>query len=62
MICGMKSSAVPTLLALLVAAGLLWLAWQGFHLVRWRVRYMAPSFFAGVIVGAVGVAALTSRR
>ena len=57
----MKGSMLGVLVALLLAALLAWFAWEGFHTLTWRVRYLAPAFFSGVVVGGI-VVGLATRR
>lgn len=58
----MKSSTFAGLLGLVLAVILLWLAMQGFHVVRWRIRYMMPAFISGLLVGVLGTLAVTGGR
>ncbi len=57
----MKGSTLGVLVALLLAALLAWFAWEGFHTLTWRLRYLAPAFFSGVVVGGI-VVGLATRR
>lgn len=57
----MKNSTVG-IAGLLIALVMLWLAWEGFGYLRWRINYMAPSFIAGAIFGGAVVALLGSGR
>lgn len=57
----MKNSTVG-IAGLLIALVMLWLAWEGFGYLRWRINYMAPSFIAGAIFGGAVVALLSSGR
>lgn len=57
-----KTSSLGALVALVLALLLVWFAWEGFQVLTWRIRYMAPAFFAGALVGGSIVAMLTSRE
>ncbi|MEL4359342.1 MULTISPECIES: hypothetical protein [unclassified Luteococcus] len=58
----MKSSTFATLAGLVLALILLWLAMQGFNVVRWRIRYLMPAFLSGLVVGVLATLALTGGR
>lgn len=58
----MKNSTIATVGAVIVGLVMVWLAWRGFELVRWRVRYMMPSFIAGALFGGAIVAMFTGGR
>lgn len=57
----MKTSSLGALVALIGALLLVWFAWEGFQVLTWRMRYMAPAFFAGCLCGGAVVALLTHR-
>jgi len=58
----MKSSTALALITLILGLVLVWFAWQGFQVVTWRIRFMMPAFFAGLLVGVIGTLGFTGGR
>ncbi|GAA1395731.1 hypothetical protein [Luteococcus peritonei] len=58
----MKQSTALGLIALILCLMGVWFAWQGLQVTIWRIRFMMPAFFAGILVGVIGTLGLSGGR